>query len=31
MGKDSNKEMKDQLVHMKTRLIKEYSKLQEKK
>ena len=31
MGKDSNQEMKDQLVHMKTRLIKEYSKIQGKK
>jgi hypothetical protein len=31
MGRDSNPEMKDQLVHMKTRLLKEYSKTQAKK
>lgn len=31
MGRDSNQEMKDQLVHMKSRLIKEYSKIQGKK
>ncbi len=26
MGRNSNQELKDQLVHMKTRLIKEYTK-----
>ena len=31
MGRDTNPEMKDQLVHMKTRLLKEYSKIQAKK
>jgi hypothetical protein len=31
MGRDSNPEMKDQLVHMKSRLIKEFSKILGKK